>query len=242
VGITTTIWVSPGGAPADAVKTASPPAVSASSESPAQFFQTSAKSSTAAPPAPTTLATTSSPPAAAIPSSHSVAAAPPVSSSSSAVPVVIPTTSAAPVVVPTTSAAVAASPSASAASGGSSSGGKSGGGGTGSFSGDLTFYDFSMGQTGSCGTSVDGTATRVIALPIDMMNSKLKAAGLTDPNKNPLCGASVTIYYNGQSTTAVIADSCYACTGNSIDLSHKAFDDLGIAESAGRVQGTWSFN
>lgn len=98
--------------------------------------------------------------------------------------------------------------------------------------GDMTYYDAGAG-IGACGWTSNTMTDAVIALPHEMMG--------TQSNGNPYCGASVTISYGGKSIQAKVVDKCMGCTGNSIDLSNKAFDQL-AAETLGRVTCEWYFN
>ncbi|KAI9739435.1 MAG: hypothetical protein M1818_005123 [Claussenomyces sp. TS43310] len=98
--------------------------------------------------------------------------------------------------------------------------------------GDMTYYDASAG-TGACGWNNNTMADDVIALPHELMGSL--------SNDNPYCGLTVSISYGGKEITATVVDKCMGCTGNAIDLSNHAFDQLD-AESAGRVTCKWWFN
>ncbi|KAI9867166.1 MAG: hypothetical protein M1813_009444 [Trichoglossum hirsutum] len=96
--------------------------------------------------------------------------------------------------------------------------------------GDMTFYDAGLG---SCGVENDGSTENVVALPHDLMGEQ--------SNGNPYCGKTITIEYKGKKTTAVVKDKCMGCTGKSIDLSRKAFNELADPD-AGRVPCNWWFN
>lgn len=61
-------------------------------------------------------------------------------------------------------------------------------------------------------------------------------------NGNPFCGKTVTITKGGKSVTAIVVDKCMGCKDFSIDLSNKAFKELGIDYDVGRTQGSWYFN
>ena len=248
VDITTTIWVSEGFVPpattssmstsSSSSSSSSSSAASSSPEIPAQFFQPAPPSTSSVYVAPTPESTYVAPAP-----TTSEAAAEPVYTS----PIETPsTTSAAPAYVPEpsspsavytppvetpTSAAAPASTSAS-----SSSGSPSGDCTSGSpCSGDITYYQAGLG---ACGITSDGDNESVIALPFAMMG--------TQSNGNPYCGKTVTITCTktGLSTTATIVDKCMGCTGNSIDLSNKAFAALDPTSMVadGRLEATWYFN
>jgi len=79
----------------------------------------------------------------------------------------------------------------------------------------------------------DGDTERIVALPHGLMG--------TQSNGNPYCGKTITISYQGKTTTATVQDKCMGCVGDSIDLSNAAFLDL--AELAvGRASAEWWFN
>ena len=247
VDITTTIWVSEGFVPP-----ATTPSVSTSSSSfeassspevPAQFFQPASSSTSSVYVASTPESTYVAP----VPTTSEAAAEPVYTS-----PVETPsTTSVAPAYVPESSspaaiytppvetpaaAAAAAAPAATSSSTSSGSGSGSGDCTSASpCSGDITYYTAGLG---ACGITSDGDNDSVIALPVGMMG--------TQSNGNPYCGKTVTITCTktGLSTTATVVDKCMGCTGNSIDLSTKAFAALDPTsmEADGRLAATWYFN
>ncbi|KAF8864986.1 hypothetical protein BDZ45DRAFT_581164, partial [Acephala macrosclerotiorum] len=96
--------------------------------------------------------------------------------------------------------------------------------------GDITYYTAGLG---ACGTTNDGDTEKVVALPYGLMG--------TQSNGNPYCGKTITISYQGKTTTATVVDKCMGCLGDSIDLSNAAF--LELAELAvGRASAQWWFN
>jgi hypothetical protein len=136
-----------------------------------------------------------------------------------------PIANAAPIVEPI------ASPSPAPSTGGSS-GSSTGPCSSGSpCSGDITFYEAGLG---ACGETHDGETDSVIALPHGMMG--------TQSNGNPFCGKTVTISKGGKTVQATVVDKCMGCTGNSIDLSNKAFRELGVDFDVGRTTADWWFN
>ncbi|KAL2013899.1 hypothetical protein VTN00DRAFT_1424 [Thermoascus crustaceus] len=98
-------------------------------------------------------------------------------------------------------------------------------------SGDGTYYDTatSASAPSSCGFTNDGLAENVIALPVGMM-------------QDSDCGKTVTISYDGKTSTAKVVDKCMGCQGNSIDMSRHLFGSLAdMAE--GRLSNVqWWFN
>jgi hypothetical protein len=97
--------------------------------------------------------------------------------------------------------------------------------------GQATYYDTATLATNpsSCGTTNDGEAETVLALPVGVM---------TDAD----CGKKVTISYLGRTATGTVVDKCMGCDNDSIDLSRKLFGELADL-SAGRISGvTWSIN
>jgi hypothetical protein len=104
---------------------------------------------------------------------------------------------------------------------------------TGTFTGDMTYYDVSVGL-GSCGVSGTNSQDLVAINHIDMANG-------ANPNSNPHCGKQINIYYNGNMHTATVFDTCPVCAEGSIDVTNELF--LKVAPSGdGRVHGvSWSW-
>ena len=106
-------------------------------------------------------------------------------------------------------------------------------GGQGQYIGDMTYYDVSVGL-GSCGTQ--GTNSQdLVALAADVMQNP------ANPNANPKCGQTINIYYNGETHTGTVYDTCPTCDGGSIDVTQELF--LKVAPNGdGRVHDvSWSF-
>lgn len=122
---------------------------------------------------------------------------------------------------PTTSAAAA--PSTGSSSGECSSGTPC--------SGDITYYEAGLG---ACGLTNNGETDAVVALPHGFMG--------TQSNGNPYCGKSITISKNGKTIQATVMDKCMGCVGRDLDLSNKAFKDLGVEFDVGRTTAEWWFN
>jgi hypothetical protein len=238
VGYTTTIWVDEGFVPSTAAASqpsSSPKAASVAPSSstavPAQFFEPASKqSSSSVYVAPTPSSTYGAP----VQSVQAVSV-PEVKSSASTASVYVPPTTTAPAyTAPTSTAAAAPSSSAAAGTGSGSTGGASSTGTT--YNGDFTYYDAGLG---ACGLTNDGTTDKVVALSKLLMGTQSNSGD--GANANPYCGKTITVKYNGKTTTAKVVDKCGDCTINSIDLSKAAFADL-ADESLGRGQAEWWFN
>lgn len=234
VGYTTTIWVDEGFVPSTAAASqpsSTPKAASAAPSSstavPAQFFEPASKqSSSSVYVAPTPSSTYVAP----VQSVQAVSV-PEVKSSAPATSAYVPPTTTAPAYTAPTS--TAAAPPASSAAAGTGSGSAS----TGTtYSGDFTYYDAGLG---ACGLTNDGTVDKVVALSKLMMGTQSNSGD--GANANPYCGKTITVKYNGKTTTAKVVDKCGDCTIDSIDLSKAAFADL-ADESLGRGQAEWWFN
>lgn len=105
--------------------------------------------------------------------------------------------------------------------------------GTGDHTGDMTYYDVTVGL-GSCGISGLNNQALVALATADMANG-------VNPNANPKCGKTINIYYNGVMKTATVFDTCPGCAAGSIDVTDTLF--AAVAPSGdGRVHGvSWSF-
>jgi expansin (peptidoglycan-binding protein) len=102
---------------------------------------------------------------------------------------------------------------------------------SGSYSGDGTFYAPGLG---SCGW--DNSASEMIVA----LNHGQMANG-ANPNKNPMCGKSISVTGPKGSVTVKVVDTCPGCSTGDLDLSPAAFNK--IADPAkGRVKINWSFN
>ncbi|KAG9237558.1 putative allergen Asp f 7 [Amylocarpus encephaloides] len=224
VGVTTTIWVTPGqiipteAAPALVVASSSASVAespAATLDKGAQFLEPAveASSSVDVAPAPTSTYVPPPPP----PSSTSVYVPPVETFASQAAP-----SQAAPVVESSTTVA-----SAAATTPASSSSGSSGECSKGSeCSGKVTYYEPDVGIT-SCGIDgIAGDSEKIVALAATMMTKAQTDAGVTDPNKNPLCGKMITVVYGGKSVVAKVVDTCPGCAAGALDLSHAAIAEV----------------
>ncbi|KAL1985904.1 hypothetical protein VTN96DRAFT_7169 [Rasamsonia emersonii] len=169
------------------------------------------------------------------------------SSSTEIIPIVTPapepTTSAAPEPTTTPAPAPAPEPSSttSSAPAPSSSSSSSSGSGSGSSSsgqcsesspcaGDGTYYNTAdtMTNPSFCDTANDGYAENVVALSSAIMNEGY-------------CGKTITVSYNGKTSTAKVVDKCPSCSASSIDMSPALFGDLADL-ALGRIHVEWWFN
>ncbi|TLD18835.1 putative effector 10 [Venturia nashicola] len=143
-----------------------------------------------------------------------------------------PTIAAAPVVSTSTTPAyvapAAVTPKAATVATSSSSGG------SGTSSGDMTYYDVSVGLT-SCGLSGSNSDFLVAMNKADMANG-------ANPNNNPHCNQYIDIYYNGVGPIkGKVVDTCPVCESGAIDVTDSLFK--AVAPSGdGRVHGvSWSW-
>jgi len=101
------------------------------------------------------------------------------------------------------------------------------------FSGDMTFYDASVGL-GSCGTQGENNQM-LVALAADVMQNG------QDSNDNPKCFKKINISYKGKTHQGMIVDTCPECKGGSIDVTEALFEKFAPAV-VGRLHGVkWSY-
>ncbi|TFK42953.1 RlpA-like double-psi beta-barrel-protein domain-containing protein-containing protein [Crucibulum laeve] len=93
-----------------------------------------------------------------------------------------------------------------------------------------SFYDVEVG-TGACG-KWNAASSFTVAL-----NSAQFGGGYPGPN----CFKSITMTFNGKTTTATIMDECPGCPYGGLDLTRGLFDFF-APESEGIIYGEWSFN
>ncbi|KAI8977966.1 RlpA-like double-psi beta-barrel-protein domain-containing protein-containing protein [Pilobolus umbonatus] len=105
------------------------------------------------------------------------------------------------------------------------------GGGSGSYSGDGTWYAPGLG---SCGT-VNSASDMIAAL------NHVQMANGENPNHNPLCGKYITIHGPEGSVRVEIKDTCPGCGHGDVDLSPAAFSKIANLDM-GRIPITWSFD
>ncbi|KAI0092377.1 loosenin [Irpex rosettiformis] len=99
--------------------------------------------------------------------------------------------------------------------------------------GAATFFTPSIGACGKQSTSSD----HIVAVSSQFFNS-FPGAG-ANPNKNPICGKTLTVHFKGKSTKVTVVDSCPGCGLLDLDLSPAAFNDL-ASPDLGRIQVTWT--
>lgn len=263
VAVTTTVWVDP-----------TPTADVQKQEKPAHYGhghkhqkqEQDAQSTTEAQPTPSPEPSTQAPaptsePAPApssyesspAPSSQEAYSAPPAPSSSAVVEQ--PSSVAAPAAPATTEAPaapvssyVAPAPSSSSApapasyDSGSSSGSSSNPASGESFTGEMTYFTPGMG---ACGIT-SGEGDKMVAISQSLFDQYTPNG---NPNKNPLCGQTVTIKgADGADHEATILDRCVGCAESDLDMPQSFFNTVttpkGKTEPAdGRAYGmSWSIN
>jgi expansin (peptidoglycan-binding protein) len=85
-----------------------------------------------------------------------------------------------------------------------------------------------MSSPSYCDTANDGESENVVALSQDVMSESL-------------CGASITVEYEGNTVTGTVVDKCMGCDSQAIDMSRHMFGDLADLD-AGRITVSWSVN
>ncbi|KAG6919982.1 hypothetical protein DXG01_013331 [Tephrocybe rancida] len=91
-----------------------------------------------------------------------------------------------------------------------------------------TFYDVGLGACGK----FDVASNFIVAL-----NSAQYGGGYPGPN----CFKTITMTYNGKTTTATIKDECPGCPYGGLDLSRGLFQFF-ASEDKGVLYGEWHFN
>ncbi|KAI0107225.1 RlpA-like double-psi beta-barrel-protein domain-containing protein-containing protein [Nemania sp. FL0031] len=94
---------------------------------------------------------------------------------------------------------------------------------SGSFTGDITYYQPGLGACGQ--TNSDSEA--VVALSPSQYDGN--------------CGKSITITKDGKTATAKVVDKCPSCASGAIDVSSTVFQSLADL-SVGRTTVSWSFD
>ncbi|KAH6891398.1 hypothetical protein B0T10DRAFT_311670 [Thelonectria olida] len=241
VDSTTTVWVSSGSEAESTSTTDQAKFIETPQPKKKKVTTTSTSTTTTSTPAyvapePTTTSTTSTSvyvaPVETSTSSTSVYV-PPVEKKTSTSVYVAPTTSE--VYVPPTTTEVYVAPTTAEEPAATTSA-SSGGGGSGSYTGDITYYDLG---TNACGGSAAGEdySSNIVALPKDMMGGDGPTYSTTEN-----CGKSITIKANGKTITAIAKDKCMGCSGGAIDVSKKIFTYLFDSLDEGRGECEWWFN
>ena len=105
--------------------------------------------------------------------------------------------------------------------------------------GDVTFYSEWKTGPGSCGFPVDSNQYKVAALSSKYMQLP---AGMTNPNKHPICGSQNCILLKGPAGAMVVkvSDTCAGCKDDDVDVADDAYANLATPD-AGRVIMQWKF-
>ncbi|KAF9044790.1 hypothetical protein BDZ89DRAFT_979883 [Hymenopellis radicata] len=108
--------------------------------------------------------------------------------------------------------------------------------GSGSHTGEITFYATGLGACGI--TNVD---TDPICAVSTMIFDNYPGYDGVNPNNNPICGKKIQVNYQGKTTTVTVTDRCGGCAENDLDFSPTSFTIL-ADQSLGRLTGaTWDY-
>lgn len=103
----------------------------------------------------------------------------------------------------------------------------------------MTFYTPATIPSDSSCDMASAPGESVVAI------SQYKMDNVGNPNNNPLCGTTISIYNpaNGQTVSDVkIVDTCMGCPEDNIDVNVELFEALGFASSQGKVTVDWGGN
>jgi len=105
-----------------------------------------------------------------------------------------------------------------------------------SYTGEMTYFTPGMG---ACGIS-SGEGDSMVAVSMQLFDQYTPNG---NPNKNPLCGKTVTIQgKDGKSHEATIWDRCVGCAEADLDMPEAFFDTV-TGHADGRAYGmSWSMN
>ncbi|KAI0010094.1 hypothetical protein F4779DRAFT_328386 [Xylariaceae sp. FL0662B] len=110
------------------------------------------------------------------------------------------------------------------------------------FTGDLTYYEPSLG---ACGVQSDG-GQAIVSISHLVFDAAGADAG-DDPNDNPLCGMKIRVMRDfveaqagNHSVDVTVVDRCVGCEATDLDLSLAVFTQLAPQDS-GRVVGSWAW-
>ncbi|KAI0131524.1 RlpA-like double-psi beta-barrel-protein domain-containing protein-containing protein [Daldinia grandis] len=108
------------------------------------------------------------------------------------------------------------------------------------FTGDLTYYEPSLGACGVQSNS-DEDIVSVSHIIFDA------ASQGTNPNTNPLCGMKIRVMRDfveadmgNRSVDVTVVDRCVSCAAADLDLSPAVFEQLALL-GTGRVIGSWAW-
>lgn len=107
------------------------------------------------------------------------------------------------------------------------------------YHGDLTYYTPATNAAGSSCDIAAAPGENIVAI------SHLKMNNGANPNNNPLCGTTISIYnpQGGNTVSGVkIVDTCMGCDEESIDVNPELFQQLGFELAQGRVTVDWGGN
>jgi len=90
----------------------------------------------------------------------------------------------------------------------------------------FSYYDTQTGSAGSCGKFLSNSGFTVAVNAAQMQAS--------------FCGKTITITYNGKSTTATVQDTCPGCPPMGLDMSPALFEFF-APQSVGIIYGQWEF-
>ncbi|KAI1432099.1 RlpA-like double-psi beta-barrel-protein domain-containing protein-containing protein [Xylaria sp. CBS 124048] len=94
---------------------------------------------------------------------------------------------------------------------------------SGSFTGDMTYYEPGLG---ACGQTNSASQNVVALSPAQYSGS---------------CGKTITITKNGRSAQAKVVDLCPSCASGSIDVSPAVFQSMADL-TVGRMTVAWAYN
>ncbi|KAI5920887.1 RlpA-like double-psi beta-barrel-protein domain-containing protein-containing protein [Camillea tinctor] len=110
------------------------------------------------------------------------------------------------------------------------------------YTGDLTYYDPSLG---ACGMS--SSSNEFVGAVSHIVFDAAAPSGSANPNQNPLCGMTIRVQRDyveagmgNRSVDVTVVDRCEDCAARDLDLSISAFAQLALLQS-GRVKANWAW-
>ncbi|OTB12001.1 hypothetical protein K445DRAFT_378882 [Daldinia sp. EC12] len=108
------------------------------------------------------------------------------------------------------------------------------------FTGDLTYYEPSLG---ACGVQ-SNSGENIVSVSHTIFDA---ASQGSDPNANPLCGMKIRVTRDfveagvgNRSVDVTVVDRCVGCAATDLDLSPAVFEQLAPL-GMGRVVGSWAW-
>ncbi|KAF3071235.1 hypothetical protein GL218_00913 [Daldinia childiae] len=108
------------------------------------------------------------------------------------------------------------------------------------FTGDLTYYEPSLG---ACGIQ-SNSGEDIVSVSHIIFDA---ASQGSDPNANPLCGMKIRVTRDfveagmgNRSVDVTVVDRCVGCAATDLDLSTAVFEQLALLNT-GRVVGNWAW-